>query len=90
MQGLPLLEFIQNKFPEITTLFYTINPKRNDSLYDLEPITFSGKGYIIEKLEDFEFKISPKSFFQTNTKQGEQLIPGNQGICRTKWHANCL
>lgn len=68
-----LLGFIQNKFPEITTLLYTINPKKNDSLYDLEPIIFWGKGYIIEKLENFAFKISPKSFFQTNTKQGEKL-----------------
>ena len=68
-----LLEYISAKFPEITTLLYTINPKMNDSLYDLEPQIFSGKGYIIEKLEDFEFKISPKSFFQTNTRQGEKL-----------------
>lgn len=70
---LPLLAFIQNKFSEITTILYTINPKKNDSLYDLKPIVFSGKGYITEKLEDFEFKISPKSFFQTNTQQGEKL-----------------
>ncbi len=69
----PLLEFVQNKFPEITTLLYTINPKKNDSLFDLQPQVFSGKGYIIEKLEDFKFKISPKSFFQTNTGQGEKL-----------------
>ncbi|WP_018615099.1 23S rRNA (uracil(1939)-C(5))-methyltransferase RlmD [Segetibacter koreensis] len=69
----PLLEFIQKNFPEITTLLYTINTKRNDSLFDLQPQVFSGKGYIIEKLEDFEFKISPKSFFQTNTSQGEKL-----------------
>ncbi|MDQ6815426.1 MAG: 23S rRNA (uracil(1939)-C(5))-methyltransferase RlmD [Bacteroidota bacterium] len=70
---IPLLAFIAEKFPEITTLLYTINPKKNDSLYDLEPITYSGKGYIIEKLEDFNFKVSPKSFFQTNTAQGEKL-----------------
>lgn len=70
---LDLLEFIHTKFPEITTLLYTINPKKNDSLYDLEPQVYSGKGYIIEKLENFEFKISPKSFFQTNTRQGEKL-----------------
>jgi 23S rRNA (uracil1939-C5)-methyltransferase len=69
----PLLEFLQGKFPDITTLLYTINPKKNDSLFDLEPKVFSGKGYIIEKLEDFAFKISPKSFFQTNTVQGEKL-----------------
>ena len=68
-----LLNFVAEKFPEITTLLYTINPKSNDSLYDLEPKTHTGEGYIIEKLEDFSFKISPKSFFQTNTKQGENL-----------------
>ena len=68
-----LLNFVAEKFPEITTLLYTINPKNNDSLYDLEPKIHTGEGYIIEKLEDFSFKISPKSFFQTNTKQGENL-----------------
>lgn len=70
---IPLLTHLTEKFPEITTLLYTINGKKNDSLYDLEPQVYKGKGFIIEKLEDFQFKISPKSFFQTNTKQGEEL-----------------
>jgi 23S rRNA (uracil1939-C5)-methyltransferase len=61
------------QFPQITTLLYTINTKYNDSIFDLEPIPFHGPGFILEKLEDFQFKISPKSFFQTNTRQGEQL-----------------
>lgn len=69
----PLLKFIENKFCEITTLLYTINTKKNDSLIDLQPQVFSGKGYIIETLENFYFKVSPKSFFQTNTFQGEKL-----------------
>lgn len=68
-----LLQHLQQKIPSITTLLYTINTKRNDSLHDQEPITYYGKGYVIEKLEDFQFKIGPKSFFQTNTCQGEQL-----------------
>ncbi len=68
-----LLDRLLEQFPEITTLLYTINPKVNDSLYDLDPVTYSGNGYIIEKLEDLQFKISPKSFFQTNTKQAENL-----------------
>jgi 23S rRNA (uracil1939-C5)-methyltransferase len=68
-----LLEHVMNQFPSITTLLYTINTKWNDSLYDLVPVVYHGKGYVIEKLEDFQFKIGPKSFFQTNTKQGEQL-----------------
>ncbi len=69
----PLLNYIKENFPEITTLLYTINTKKNDSMYDLEPVVYTGKGHIIEKLEDFSFKISPKSFFQTNTRQGEKL-----------------
>ena len=68
-----LLEHVMQQFPAITTLLYTINTKWNDSLFDLEPVAYHGKGYVIEKLEDFQFKIGPKSFFQTNTKQGEQL-----------------
>lgn len=68
-----LLDFVLEKFPRITTLLYTINTKWNDSLNDLEPVAYHGKGYVIERLEDFEFKIGPTSFFQTNTRQGEQL-----------------
>ena len=61
------------KVLSITTLLYTINSKWNDSIYDVETKTVFGKGYIVEKLEDLIFKISPKSFFQTNTKQAERL-----------------
>lgn len=68
-----LMETITKQFPEITTLLYTVNTKWNDSMFDLEPVVYHGKGYVLEKLEDFQFKIGPKSFFQTNTKQGEQL-----------------
>ncbi len=68
-----LLEHLLKEIPEITTLHYTINGKVNDSIHDLEVHTYYGKGYIEETLEDFKFKISPKSFFQTNTYQAENL-----------------
>lgn len=68
-----LMEAVMKKFPSITSLLYTINTKWNDSLYDLEPIAYHGKGYVIEQLEDFRFKIGPLSFFQTHTRQAEQL-----------------
>jgi 23S rRNA (uracil1939-C5)-methyltransferase len=68
-----LLSHLQSQFPAITTLLYTINPKWNDSLNDLQPQPFFGKGWVIEKLESFIFKIGPKSFFQTNTAQAERL-----------------
>ena len=68
-----LMDEILKQFPAITTLLYTVNKKWNDSINDLQPETYYGKGFIVEKLEDFQFKISPKSFFQTNTKQAEKL-----------------
>ena len=68
-----ICNYLLEKVPAITTLFYTINQKWNDSMDGLQPKIFSGKGYVIETLGDFNFKISPKSFFQTNTKQAEVL-----------------
>lgn len=68
-----LLGFLLEKVPAITTLLYTINTKWNDSIYDLTPQVYFGNGYITEKLGEFTFKISAKSFFQTNTKQAEKL-----------------
>lgn len=68
-----ILEHLLKEIPEITSLHYTINGKVNDSLYDQDVITYYGKGYIEETLEDFRYKISPKSFFQTNSYQAERL-----------------
>lgn len=68
-----LFQHLLQQIPSITTLLYTINPKKNDTIYDLDPVAWFGKGYIVEKLEDFNFKIGPKSFFQTNSRQGERL-----------------
>jgi 23S rRNA (uracil1939-C5)-methyltransferase len=69
----PFLDEILKQFPQITTLVYCINPKLNDFLLDLEMVTYSGPGYIQEKLGHVNFKIGPKSFFQTNTGQAKEL-----------------
>jgi len=68
-----MLAHISENVPGITSLHYTINPKVNDSIHDLDVHLYSGKGYIEEILEDYRFMISPKSFFQTNTYQAEAL-----------------
>ena len=68
-----LLEHLLKEVPGITSLLYTINRKWNDSLHDLDPVIVTGKGFVIETLENLQFKIGPKSFFQTNTKQAEKL-----------------
>ncbi len=72
-ESMDLLEFIKNSFPEITSLLYTINKKENDVLYDLDIKTYFGKDFIVEKLEELQFKIGPKSFFQTNSLQALAL-----------------
>lgn len=77
---MPLLDFIRKEFPRLTSLNYCINGKKNDDLSDQEIINHSGKAYITEELTSFEnknetlkFKIGPKSFFQTNTRQAGRL-----------------
>jgi len=67
------LDAILEKFPALTTLVYCINSKLNDSMFDLEMLTYYGKGFVVEQMGDLKFKIGPKSFFQTNTLQGKQL-----------------
>ena len=79
-----LLNHLLATVPGITTVLYTINPKKNDSIFDLEPKVYFGKGYVEEKLEDFVFKIGPKSFFQTNTYQGEALYQVTRGFAGLK------
>ena len=68
-----LLELIKNEFDEITSIMYVINSKPNDTIYDLEILCFSGENYITEKIGELFFKISAKSFFQTNSYQTSKL-----------------
>jgi 23S rRNA (uracil1939-C5)-methyltransferase len=68
-----LMETLAEKFSEITTLIYFINTKLNDTLYDLDYVVYSGQGYIEEEFDGIRYKIRPKSFFQTNTKQALRL-----------------
>lgn len=64
-----LLNFVVDSFPEINSVIYFINPKSNDSLYDLNYVVYKGNDFIVEELNGIKYRINPKSFFQTNTKQ---------------------
>ena len=68
-----LMEHLKAEFPEITSLIYMINEKWNDSLGDREPICYAGKDHIIEQMEGLQFKVGPKSFYQTNSEQAYEL-----------------
>lgn len=69
----PLLDFIKARFPQITSLQYAHNPKGNDTLNDLNLITYHGRDHLIEEMEGLKFKISPRSFYQTNPLQAYNL-----------------
>ncbi|HBJ76637.1 MAG TPA: 23S rRNA (uracil(1939)-C(5))-methyltransferase RlmD [Porphyromonadaceae bacterium] len=77
----PMLNALKEEVKEITSLFFVINPKCNDSIADLHCELFYGKPFIEEKLEDLTFRISPKSFFQTNTHQAEVLYSVVRNFC---------
>lgn len=68
-----ILNHLKDKFPQIASLLYIINPKMNDTIYDLDVNVFNGEDHLIEMLDDLKFKIGPKSFFQTNTLQTQNL-----------------
>lgn len=68
-----LMSAINDRFPEITSLSYVINTKLNDTFADLDIVTFSGRPYIEERMDDLRFRIGPKSFYQTNSEQAHRL-----------------
>ncbi|SFN33387.1 23S rRNA (uracil1939-C5)-methyltransferase [Paenimyroides ummariense] len=68
-----LLEFLKNRFPEITSLQYVINSKLNDTIYDQNVICYHGRDYILEEMEGLKFSINAKSFYQTNSDQAYEL-----------------
>lgn len=68
-----LLDYLSEEFPRITSLWYIINRKKNDSLADQEPVLYRGDDHISEKIGGLKFRIGPKSFFQTNSRQAEKL-----------------
>ncbi len=68
-----LLDHLHVKFPEISSLMYCINRKANDSIFDQEILLHQGQDHIMEQMEDLQFKIGPKSFFQTNSVQALEL-----------------
>ena len=68
-----LLDAVSAEFPEITSLYYVINRKLNDSISDQECLLYKGEDSIYEEMEGLKFKIGPKSFYQTNTRQAYRL-----------------
>lgn len=74
-----VMEFLKNRFPEISSLQYIINQKKNDTIFDQEIITYAGKDHIFEEMalpngsKKLRYKIGAKSFYQTNSEQAYEL-----------------
>ena len=68
-----LLDFVHERFPQITSLIYFVNEKWNDSLTDQTPVCYWGNDHIFEEMEGLRFKVGPKSFYQTNSAQAYEL-----------------
>jgi 23S rRNA (uracil1939-C5)-methyltransferase len=75
-----LMAFAEENFPEITSLLYIVNQKKNDTIFDQEVIAWKGPEFIYEEMpasrtagDGIKFRIGPKSFYQTNSIQAKRL-----------------
>ncbi|MCT1531634.1 MULTISPECIES: 23S rRNA (uracil(1939)-C(5))-methyltransferase RlmD [Sphingobacterium] len=68
-----LMSFIKDEFPQITSLLYIVNQKRNDTIFDQDIHVYAGRDFIYEEMEGLKFKVGPKSFYQTNSRQAYEL-----------------
>jgi 23S rRNA (uracil1939-C5)-methyltransferase len=68
-----LMAFVESQFPDITSLLYIVNQKKNDTIFDQEVLAWKGPEYIYEEMEGIRFRIGPKSFYQTNSAQATAL-----------------
>jgi len=68
-----LMDYLLVNFPEVTSLQYIINQKKNDTIFDQDVITYAGRDHIFEEMNGLKFKIGAKSFYQTNSLQAHEL-----------------
>ena len=68
-----VMHHLQTQFPQLTSLQYVVNTKKNETFYDLPVCLYHGQSFITEQIDGLQFRIGPKSFFQTNTVQTQVL-----------------
>jgi 23S rRNA (uracil1939-C5)-methyltransferase len=68
-----VMHHLQTQFPQLTSLQYVVNTKKNETFYDLPVCLYHGQSFIKEQIDGLQFRIGPKSFFQTNTAQTQVL-----------------
>ena len=68
-----LVKDIVDKNPNVKTVIKNINSKNTNVILGDKNIVLYGDGYIYDKLGEYTFKISTRSFYQTNPIQTEKL-----------------
>lgn len=68
-----LMNYIHGEFPDLASLLYVVNQKRNDTIFDQEIHVYAGRDFIYEEMEGLQFKVGAKSFYQTNSLQAYEL-----------------
>jgi len=81
-----VMSFVKERFPQISSLLYILNQKKNDTIFDQEIHTYAGRDYIFEEMEGLTFKIGPKSFYQTNSLQAYELYLITRQFADLKGH----
>ena len=76
-----VMSTLVSTFPNITSWHYIVNTKANSSFIDLPSIHYNGATHIKEKLGEVTYRISPKSFFQTNSHQAKTLYDTALSLC---------
>lgn len=81
-----IAEVIRQRFPQIKTFLWGLNAKRNDSLDGVVPELVYGPGYLEEELDSIRYRISPFSFFQTNSRQALNLYREAAALAEIRQH----
>ena len=68
----PLVDELVDRIPNIKSIVNTINTKKSNIVSGTSKLLY-GEEFINEKIGDYIFKISPNSFFQTNSYQVKTL-----------------
>lgn len=79
-----LMGYVEQEFPQITSLLYILNQKMNDTIFDQEVVSWKGPQYIHEHMDEIKFRIGPKSFYQTNAIQAQRLYEIARDFARFK------
>lgn len=81
-----LLDDVIERFPQLRSILYVVNGKHNDTIHDLEVITYHGEPHLTETMDGLSFRIGPKSFFQTNGRQAHALYEVTRTLAGIEAH----